>query len=327
MVDTVTECESFFENKINSMLVTTSWIDELKDLLGMEAVSQIWGEVPAWYMWLSDAHGVYRLQLEAAMNEENNPVNKQGCFSIKCYPFDSTTVFDTFSYEEQVLSRGRFFDDTHTPRFEDMQKIPDSLFIVAAMEYRVNQDDTMACLTLESLETLRWVYPEETVQHFDLIGKSRCYRKGEIGRSVPGWQLGYPVFDRLIGMYAYYSKARPVRVRITRSPGFEYVHTGDRTFACLDAPEIHRLAASVFFASPSCPDRRIGLNEPNVLEPEKEPGQVEILLDRTFPCGHLHHSETMAFLPTVEGAPVNPLWWSLAETAYASNLASTCGCH
>ena len=87
------------------------------------------------------------------------------------------------------------------------------------------------------------------------------------------------------------------------------------------------MAATVFFASPNRPDRGIGLNEPDLLEPEEEPGQVEVLLDRAFPCGHLHHSEKMASLPTVEGAPVNPLWWSLAETAYSSNLASTCGCH
>jgi hypothetical protein len=327
MADTGTDCESFFQNKVNGMLVTTSWVDELKDLLGMEAVSQIWGEVPAWYLWLSEAHGVYCLQLSDAMNDENNPANKQGFFSIKCYPFPNTTVFDTFSYEEQALSRSGFFDNTHTPRFEEMEKIPDSLFNVAAMEYRVNQDDTMACFTLESLDTLRCVYPEETVLDFDLIGKSRRYQDGEIGRSVPGWQLGYPVFDRLLCMYAFYSKTKPARVRITRTPGFQYSHTGGHTYECLNGPDTHRWTASVFFASPDLPDRGLHVNEPDTLEPEDEPGQMEILLDRAFPCGHLHWSEKMASLQTVEGAPVNPLWWSLAETVYSSNLASTCGCH
>ncbi len=327
MADMGTECESFFENKVNSMLLTTSWIDELKDLLGMEAASQIWGEVPAWYMWLSDAHGVYRLQLEAAMNEEKNPAEKRGYFSIKCYPYDNTTVFDAFSYEEQVLRRSRLFDDTHTPRFEAMQRIPDSLFNVAALEYRVNQDDTMACFTLESLDTLRCVYPEETVQHFDLIGKCRCYRKGEIGRAVPGWHLGYPLFDRLLGMYAHNSKAKPVRVRITRSPGFEYVNTGAHTFACQNSPDIHRLTASVFFVSPTRADAGGCQNESDEMKPDEEPGQVEILLDRAFPCGHHHHMAKVAPLQTIDDAPVNPLWWSLAETAFASNLASTCGCH
>lgn len=327
MVDMGAECESFFENKVNSMLVTTSWIDELKDLLGMEAVSQIWGEVPAWYMWLSDAQGVYRLQLADATTDEKSPAQKQGLFSIRCYPYDNTTVFDAFSYEEQVLRRSHLFDDTHTPRFEAMQRIPDSLFNVAALEYRVDQDDTMACFTLESLDILRCVYPEETVQHFDLIGKSRCYRKGEIGRSVPGWQLAYPVFDRLLGMYAYYSKVKPVRVRITRSTGFEYVNTGAQKFSCQNSPDIHRLTASVFFASPTRADAGGCQNESDAMAPDEEPGQVEILLDRAFPCGHHHHMAKVAPLQTIDGAPVNPLWWSLAETAFASNLASTCGCH
>ena len=327
MAATGTECESFFQDKINSMLVTTSWVDDLKDLLGMEAVSQIWGDAPAWYMWLSDAHGVYRLQLEAAMTDENSQLNKQGFFSIKCYPFQHLTVFDTFSYEEQVLSRSGFFDDTHTPRFEDMQRIPDSLFNVAAMEYRVTQDGTMVCFTLESLDTLRWVYPEETLQHFDLIGKSRCYREGEIGRSVPGWQLGYPVFDRLLCMYAAYSKAKPVRVRVTRSPGFEYVHCGNQTFDCLAAPDTQRWTASIFFASPDPCDMRIHQHGPDILAPEDEPDQVEIILDRRFPCGHYHPIEKMTSVQAVECVPINPLWWSLAETAYTSSLASTCGCH
>jgi hypothetical protein len=327
MVNTGTECESFFENKVNSMLMITSWIDALKDLLGMEAVSQIWGNVPAWYMWLSDAHGVYHLQLAEAMNDEDLPAHKQGLFSIKCYPFHNTAVFDTFSYEEQVLRRSSFFDDTHTPRFEVKEEIPDCLFNVAALEYRVDQDDSMACFTLDSLDTLRCFYPEETVLDFDLTGKSRRYRSGEIGRSVPGWQLGIPVFDRLLCMYAVYSKAKPVRLRITRSPGFEYSHSGNRAFECLKAPDIHRLTASVFFACPNRPHRGIHSSKPDIMEPEEEPDHVEILLDHAFPCGHLHLSEKTASLQTMAGVSINPLWWSLAETEFKSNLASTCGCH
>lgn len=327
MVDTITECESFFQNKINSMLVTTSWVDNLKNLLGMEAVSQIWGDVPAWYMWLSDALGVYQLQLVDAGFDENRPATKQGFFSIKCYPFHDATVFDAFSYEEQDLSQSGFFDDTHTPRFEEKEKIPDSLFNVAAMEYRVNEDDAMACFTLESLDTMRSVYPDETVLDFDLINKSRRYAEGEIGRSVPGWKLGYPVFDRLLSMYAFYSKTKPVRLRITRSPGFEYAHTGNHTFECVDVPDTHQLAASVFFAPQDSPDHGMNLNELDMVEQEEEQSQIEILSDRTFPCGHFHASDKIASTQIHENTHINELWWSLAHTEYKSDLASTCGCH
>jgi len=327
MADTATACESFFHDKINSMLVTTSWVDDLKGQLGMVAVSQIWGDQPAWYLWLSDAQGAYQLQLADAITDKKSLLQKQGLFSIKCYPFLDSTVFDTFSHEEQVLSRSRFFDDTHTPRFECRQKIPDSLFSVAVMEYRANQNDTVACFSLESLDTLLCFYPKETVQYYDLIGKSRRYREGEIGRSVPGWQLGYPIFDRLLCMYAYYSKAKPIRVRITRSTGFHYVHTGNQNFACLDAPDTHRWTASVFFAAPERSDRGTYLNEPDLLARVEESEPTEILLDHAFPCGHLHHIEKTASPQTVKCAPINPLWWSLSETAYASTLTSTCGCH
>ncbi len=326
MVDTTSECESFFQNKINSLLVTTSWVEDLKSLLGMEAVSPIWGDVPAWYMWLSDAMGVYQLKLADAGFDENTPANKQGFFSIKCYPFHNATVFPSFSYEEQCLRRSRFFDDTHTPRFEEKERIPDSLFNVAAMEYRVNQDDTMACFTLESLDILRSVYPDETVLDFDLINKSRRYAAGETGRSVPGWRLGYPVFDRLLSMYSFFSKARPVRLRITRSPGFEYVHAGNHTFDCVDVQDSHRLAASVFFAPQDSSGQSMHLNDLYIMGQEEEESPMEILVDRVFPCGHFHASDQMAFSNLPENTSVNELWWSLAETQYKSNLASTCGC-
>jgi len=225
------------------------------------------------------------------------------------------------------LTRSELFDETHTPRFEEKEKIPDTLFNVAAMDYRVNQNDTMACFTLESLDSMRCVYPEETVLNFNLLRKIRRYRKGEIGRSVPGWQIGYPVFDRLLCMYAFYSKYKPVRVRITRSTGFEFIHTGNHTFECLKASDVHRLAVSVFFVSPSHHDRGGDIDRPDVLEPDEEPGQVEVLLDQEFPWGHLHPSERIASLQKVADTPLNPLWWSLAETKYNSNLTSTCGCH
>jgi len=327
MVATEPECESFFQNKINSMLVTTSWVGELKERLGIEAVSQVWGDIPAWYLWLSDAPGVYHLQLADTIIDKGCPLPQQGIFPIKCYPFSNTTVFDAFSYEEQCLCRSRFFDETHTPRFEEKEKISDSLFNVGVMEYKANPDDTMACFTLESLDTLRCVYPEEMVLDFDLIRKRRRYKEGETGRSVPGWELAYPVFDRLLCMYAFYSKTTPVRVRITRSPGFEYCHTGNHMFECVDTSDIHRLTAAVLFADPSVRDHGRETDEPAIAETEEERDPTEVLLDRTFPCGHFHESDKMACAGMGDDTPVNERWWSLADTDYKSELASTCGCH
>lgn len=327
MADTGTECESFFQNIINSMLVTTSWVDDLKSLLGMDAVSQIWGDRPAWYLWLSEARGAYHLQLIDAMSDENLPANRHGFFSIKCYPYQNSAVFDSFSFEEQALRQGGLFDHTHTPRFEEKEKIPDSLFNVAAMQCRVSPEDKTACFTLESLDSLRCVYPEETVQRFDLLNKSKHFAKGALGRSVPGWHLGFPVFDRLLSMYAFYSRTKPVRLRVERSPGFEYVHAGDQEFACVDAPHTHRLAVSVLFSPQECFDHGANLNGLDAMAPEDAPPQTKVLFDQVFPCGHIHASDRMACSKILDDTHINELWWSLADTNYKSHLGSTCGCH
>ena len=98
-------------------------------------------------------------------------------------------------------------------------------------------------------------------------------------------------------------------------------------FECVDTPDTHRLSASVFFASQGSFDHGVNLNEWDMVAQESEQGQVEILLDRAFPCGHFHASDKMAFTKIDEDIPVNELWWSLAHAEYKSELASTCGCH
>jgi len=324
MVDTDTACESYFQNKIDSILITTSWVDSLKELLGVDAVSQIWGDVPSWYLWLNAAQGVYKLQLSHALETKGNPTCKQGLFSINCYPQPNTPEFETYSYEEKALLRSPFFDDTQTPCFENKERIPDHLFNVGVMEFRAHHDDSVACLTLESMDTLRWVYPEETVVNFDLIHTQKRFEAGDIDRAVSGWRMAYPLFDRLLCMFAFYAKTKPVRLCVTRSPGFEYRFSGDHTFACVNTPDIHRLTASVYFASPGgCCGKDAILQTFFAQQEQQEEG--ETLLDCTYPCGHVHMTEKRA--PVLEGATVNPLWWSLSETEYSSSLTSTCGCH
>ena len=71
----------------------------------------------------------------------------------------------------------------------------------------------------------------------------------------------------------------------------------------------------------------MNLNELDIMEQEEEESQMEVLLDRAFPCGHFHASDKMISSKIPEDTTVNELWWSLAETEYKSELGSTCGCH
>jgi len=314
--------ESLFRNQIEGMLATVSWVDKVKKLLGIKGVSQIWGDAPAWYFWISDAKGVYHFRLSEASISKDHPKTARGMFTVKCYPYAERDAFSAFSFQERHLIQSRFFDGTHTPRFEDRERIPEDLFNVAVMEYEIGIDDDVACFTLESLDTLRIGYEKETVQKYELIGNSINFAKGETDRSVPGWNLGYLFFDRFLSMFSFFRKAKPMRLRITRSSGFEYVYTAGDAIECVDAPDIHCFSASVFFGPTD--DRHHHIPLQAYLSPEQD--KVEVLYDQTLHCGHCHPMDKMVNDKLPEDTHINPLWWSLADAEYKSELASSCGC-
>ena len=106
-IDTV----SLFRNRINSLLTTASWVEDVKRLLGITGVSPIWDDTPAWYFWIEGAPGAYSLVLERAWtdgSDESGPFH--GLFSVKCYPFQASREFATFSFFEQHLIASKLFD-------------------------------------------------------------------------------------------------------------------------------------------------------------------------------------------------------------------------
>lgn len=326
MADTTIDCSDFLRNKIDSMLVTTHWVDDVKALLGIEGISQIWGDVPAWYFWISDSQGVYQLQLSETLVGENHPETIRGLFSLKCYPYIEEDIFQRFSFPERQLRKSRFFDSTHTPVFEEKDNIPESFYNVAAIEFETRPDNAYARFTLEALSSMRVVFETESIQEYDFIKQSKQYKKGETDRSVPGLSLGYPFFDRLVSLYSYYSKMKPNRIRFTRTPGFKHVYSCDGGMECIDSVNDNCYSASVFFTPTTehrhHPNSRIDrLDIPDAAEPH-----LTILFDQQFPCGHFHGADTMATAKLPDILSINKHWWSLAEAEYKSGLTTSCGC-
>ena len=312
--------ESFFRNKIDNMLVTTSWVEKVKEFIGLKAVSQVWEDKPAWYFWILQAPGAYYLQLEEAFDEswESDDL-AGGIFTIKYYPFKQEKVFQSFSFEEQSFIQSNFFDHTHTPRFEHKEKIPKTLFNVATFEFRVDSQDNVALFTFEGLDSMRISYNQKTLQSYPAINKEKQFKAGEKDRDVPGYELGYLLFDRLLSLYSFYSKTKPARVLLTRSPGFEYVYDSTRTFQCVDTDNLSIYMLNVLFAQNS--GKKIVKGEELIEERLKE-GPHEVIFDQKYQCGHFHHSQNLIPLKT----PLNEQWWSLANSDYKSELASSCGC-
>ena len=317
---TIKDTESFFRNKIENTLITASWVESLKHAIGLEAVSQVWGEKPAWYFWIKNAAGAYSLQLENASTEKTLNANwDNGIFSIKHYPHPQEEVFKDFSFQEQRFVQSEYFDKTRTPRFEYKEKIPATLFNVATMEYLAGPDNGPALFSLTSLDTMRISYNQETVEKYSMLGKNKMFKPGETDRNVPGWELGLGLFDRLLSLYSFYSKEKPLRVVMTRSSGFEYVFDTKHTWQCEDSSDLNMYSLNVLFAAET---KKVDRSIDDMMDRHCIGEGQEVLYDREFLCGHFHSAADQFQNP----ASLNEQWWSLAESDYKSELASSCGC-
>lgn len=316
------DLEIFFRSRIENMLITASWIEEIKQVLQLTGVSQVWGAgPPAWYFWIGSAPGVHELRLEDtfARDSEGHELYS-GLFAVKFYPSPHSPVFHNFSSEEKTFLQSPFFDDTNTPKFECYGKIPDILFKVATLEFTIDRQRNQTLFKLESLDRIRTTSDKETTVELRPLKQKKCFRKGEIDRDVPGWDLGFYLYDRILGLYAYYSRTKPSRVVMTRETGFEFVYDGRDGLLPHATNEAKLKALTVIFSGQA---NRHGFYSDDLIPEQTKEINKEVILDQSFPCGHTHelNSQSLSSSPLL-----NERWWSLAEADYRSGLASTCGC-
>jgi len=307
--------DSFFRNKVESMLLTASWVEPVQNMLDLRGVSQVWGDRPEWYIWINGAPGAYALVfVEGEVIETADQTLNLGQFGVKCYPSVTASVFDSFSPRERELVAGELFDHTHTPRLETRQRVPETFFTVGSLSFMLNAAETLAMLTFDSLDFLKWSLKALNTGHRNGLNDGHAER---VIRNIPAWQIGYPLFDRLISLYAFYSKQTPAFIGVTRSPGFEcIVDTHQKPESWVSA-ETQHYSTSVLFSNASDTERLVELNWRTNLDPAEK-----IVFEHA--CSHSACDHAAADgLPQVA---INSLWWDLAHADLKSELASTCGC-
>ena len=301
------------------MLIVSSWSEQFRSDIGFKGVSQIWGERLAWYFWLADSPGVY--QLEMMDTEEDQDTRENRCtavFNVKCYPYQDRPEFQSFSFLEQKLVQSDLFDDTNTPVFEHKADIPPDLFTVATVEIDMDLEGHATIVSFESMDHLRTRFAQETHQTFPMVNLSRTFGMQEIDRDVLGFQMGYPLFDCLMCLYANTHNQPPVNIRLTRLPGYEFV-IKDGDVHARENRNIKGLNLNMFYSATGLGAYPAG----NYIFGDSNEGREDIIYDRHFACGHFHESKEEEKLPMM----LNQQWWSLSHTHYESELTSSCGCH
>jgi len=300
------------------MLATASWVEPVKQMLGMTGVSPIWDDVPAWYFWIQGAPGVYALVLEQIGSDgSENPSSFHGLFSLKCYPFPDSNEFPGFSFLEQRLVSSEFFDPTSTPKFEHRDAIPASLFVVGAIEFELDREEAWSVLTLECQDVMRARYEAEAREDYTLIDLSRVYSPGDVGREISAWGTSWPFFDRLVSLWAHYTKAKPAQILLETAPGFEYVYRGPDGWQCVETPGTAVRSLRVLFSDTTGEESTKRVRG----EALSGPGMT-VVYDGGSACACPAHGGHAC----MDARYANPLWWSLPDEQFSSDLGSTCGC-
>jgi hypothetical protein len=309
------DLDSFFRNKVECMLITASWVEQLQKLIDLKGVSQVWGDRAEWYVWIDGAPGVYALVFEEGeiIDAADQP-RVLGQFTVKCYPYVATSVFDSFSPTEREMVTGELFDHTHTPRLESRQHVPEAFFTVGSLSFMLNAAETVVMFTFDSLDFLKWTTITAKTGQRNSLNDSHEKR---IIRNIPAWQVGYPLFDRLISLYAFYSKRSPAFIGATRSPGFECMVDIDQTLESRVCDETWQYSTSVLFLNVTDTEKQVDTNWRAHLEPEEK-----IIFEHACSHSACNHFAVDARPPVV----INSLWWDLAHADLKSELASTCGC-
>jgi hypothetical protein len=304
---------------VEGLLIVTSWIDTLQTELGLKGVSQVWGNRPAWYFWVSQAPGVYHLEFaDAAICVVEGHTLYQADFILKCYPYPHHELLKTFSYIERELVQSHFFDKTHSPAFEYQEQIPPDLFNVAALTFTADPEDRIAHFGFETFDVMRTFHLHETVRYYPELDKYRTWEAGRVDRNLPAFRISYPFFQLMLCLFSHAIKRTPARIQLSKLKGFEFAMEG-KEVRFIPSKDVQGLRYGIWYHPSTVSEFFTQDKMASFAANDTE----AVLYDRTFNCGHFQPSEAETALP----APLDERWWTLAHTRYDSRLASSCGCH
>jgi hypothetical protein len=199
--------------------------------IGFTNISRRICELPGWYLWTKDNRGAYLIELTSLEIGKPISITNQSPFLtaglvLKYYPTPEEPSFKDFAFLEQQVRLSPCFDHTGTPLFEKQEEIHDSLFNVGQISVTFDRELGIAKMKVFSQD--RWVeFCEEGAGvEDDSGGATACLMEKTRIRNVPGWELSWGLFDKLLLGFCYIHRSRPFGLRLMKSPASIYLVSG-----------------------------------------------------------------------------------------------------
>jgi len=232
--------EGCLRTTIGAMISHGLGVEAVRESLFLKGASEVWGGPamdahPAWYFWLTSSPGAYRLRLVRAdrLDGHETPIVR-GVFSVKYYPSPLEPVFGHFSLQEQALIQGDSFDQTNTPK-PDAQ-VPDHLFNVGTIEFIRDLACEQSFFIYTSLNRLRFHGTRRSRPGGEHDAAAITAAPPRV-RQLPAWDLGYPLFDAMVGLHAFLTREPPKRVILSRQSGMDFVEDEEGLLIARDSEE------------------------------------------------------------------------------------------
>ncbi|MGB9616719.1 MAG: hypothetical protein ACPL7J_05305 [Desulfomonilaceae bacterium] len=296
-----------FRCLLDGIFITASWVQELMDELGISGISQVWGEELGYYIWLSRADCSYALRMESCELPAPYPGVAKAIFSIRCFPYADSKIIKTFSPQERALLESDLFDSTNTPRVECLVAIPAGCFVVAALEITLDLGCGAAAFILASLDHMvtRTSAPFDAVTEGSHYGPSGT-ANGLTLRNIPAWPLAYPLFDKIVSMYAFRFRAHPRLALHRETRGYEFIAEDGAELGYPVDSDASTLRCLTVAFQPHLSRQSIPLTQ--YLLDEIAGHSCDVLFDDDS-----SESDQLAplFFESRASSLLNPLWWAL----------------
>lgn len=224
---------------VENVLREVSSEENTRKIIGITDVKNTyWRDFAGWYVKVDDMKGVYEMLLT---DYEVSPLeNKSGkreatkylknSFILKYYPHPDEPFFDDFALYEKIMRFSEIFNwgEKETPNLKMKDSIHGSYYTVGSLYLFIEEKGKSLRLMLETQD--KWI--DFRVKGIPIEVKKRVkwgVKPGKKDRNVPGWEICWKLFDKIVKMYCYRYHTSPVMSYLVNLPGRLWYINGKET--------------------------------------------------------------------------------------------------
>jgi hypothetical protein len=308
---------------MEDMFILLSLDEQACERIGFTKISPVIRKTSAWYLWTKDRKGAYSLQLAGTelANAKSDGIrssrNKKvvwvvSDFTLRYYPSPEEPIFEDYAFVERQVRTSPCFDHTGAPFSDKQDSIHKALFVVGTLHFAFDRDLNFARLGISSQDRWTEILKGGPVVKTDYRRTIEVLPEGSVMRNVPGWELSWCFFDKLLLSFCYVHKCCPIALRLSKSPGVIYHIDPDGVATEVQDHTLHEwiLGTGIF------------------LQSGQELSNSMSSLGKIFIASLQYTLEDDEFLVDyLEGPPesehpwIDPAWWSASSWSFSSRAA------